>query len=186
MGEQYKSINEELIYKNLEIEYAEAQKSEIFQSAFSYYYILERSLFNIAVNKVELNEISTRDNSRLKEIIDEKKIIFRFFASNCSSCIETELASLKTLTKKIGKRRVILLTNKSTSQICNFMITNKIEIDLYETENLDLGIDFDKKNIPYLFFCDSNLNISSPFVLDNHSKDFVEHYYQSLLERFDD
>lgn len=183
---------EEIEYMALEVAYAERQKKENLSSSFSYLYIDGLEVKNIKTNKIELmlsesdkTSIGRDGVEHLVEIIDRPIIVFRFFSSNCSSCITNQLEILHEFSEKFGKEKVILLPDHLNNQIRDYLIRKKIEIGIYKTDDVDLGFSFDRQKIPYLFLCNKDMNISISFILDNNLKGFSDYFYNAALDRIE-
>lgn len=188
LNTKYEIIKENLIFKDLEVSYFEKQKNDIIVSSYSYLEIISKNFENIVLRKLELspslNQIIYKGKkNKLKETVNCGKIIFRFFSENCISCIEEELKKLEIFREKNNKIEVVLITDILTNETRDYLLSNKLFFDIYETGNLSLGIDFDKRKIPYLTICDNNLNVTLAFVLDSYSKGFSEYFYNSVMER---
>jgi thiol-disulfide isomerase/thioredoxin len=185
-------VKEELEYKDLEVAYSERQKNENIISAFSYLSIDGLKMSDIKTNKIELllseSEkicIKRSNVEHLTEIVDRPTVVFRFFSSNCGSCITTQLEILNKFSKKFGKKKVILLPDHLNNQIRDYLIKEKIIIGIYETDDVNLGFDFDKQKIPYLFLCNKDMDINISFILDNNLKEYSDFFFSAVLNRIE-
>ena len=184
---KYVKTKEELTYTEMEVKYAEKLNDEILESSFAYLTIDDKNLQDIQITKVKISlkdeVLIKRSNTwRLKQLFDRKYIIFRFFSTNCSSCIIDQLKLQQQIYSNLHRKRIILLTDHLNSSMREFLINNKIEINVYETGDVDIGFEFDRKKIPYLFVCGNDMNISMPFIIDNRTSSHSEHFYKAAMD----
>lgn len=172
--------------KQLEQEFS-IQSRDIKKQIESIYYYLDidgRKINDFDLTYYNINDISGNIKKgevlRFKEILDSKKCIFRFFQSSCTSCIIQQLDKLNAISKKTGIEKIILLTDYLNKDIHWYLIEKQIDLSVYETKNADIGIEFDKHEIPFIFICNEDLKIELPFVLNYNLLEYSDFFYKSL------
>lgn len=188
INDDLQKAKEDLVYKNLEIEYDDLEKDLIMNSSFSYLAIDNLTLSNIRITKVNIDSSNSNIVKRItinqfNNVITGKKVVLKFFSYNCSTCIEKQLGLLQKYSELIGRENVVLLTDYLNNTIRDFMISNKMDFSIYETGIENTGIDFDKQGVPYLFLINEELKISMPFILNDYLKDHSETFFNNLVLR---
>ncbi|NQX43060.1 hypothetical protein SAMN05421820_114111 [Pedobacter steynii] len=170
------------------------QKSELTEaknslsSVLKYLDIIQLPIRDIQVKQIQYSLLDPKKTKsqyvKLSNILNSKKVLFRFFRTACSSCIKDQINSLNLLGRKIGRDRIILLTDHLDDEIKIFLLRSGIELNIYETAEESLLPDFDKKQIPYLFTSDRDLLINTPFIISIESKYLSETFYKRIESKF--
>lgn len=170
--------------KEQNISYLSKNFEDKISSVLMYLEIDNLELDNFKLVQSYLINDAEDDFQEITQIINSDKIIFRFFQTSCSSCITQELDRLQMFSKKVPTSGIILLTDYLNKDIRWYLINNRINFKVYETREADLGVSFDKNQIPYIFLCGPNLKIELPYILTSKTMEYSEHFYRSAAIKF--
>jgi hypothetical protein len=167
---------------------SKASQEDLVKTILNYEKIDGKVFKNIKLSVRNPNEDLTQHKNDFKEtslskLLDDKKIVFRFFQTSCSECVTEQLGCLGVLAKKVGNNKIVMLTDKLSDEMSFFLLSHKLNFNIYETSNQDTGIDFDKKNTPYLFIIDKARNIHSVIILSPQSKIYSNSFYDNLVDK---
>jgi len=121
----------------------------------------------------------------LMEILNGKKIVFRFSERQCPSCIDAQMSLIKLHEKIFNKDDIILLASPLIKR--NILIKKneyKIKHSLYFIEEEGLKIKIEKLNMPYYFVTDKNYVVDLVFVPVKEIPLITKHYFANLNNRF--
>jgi len=121
----------------------------------------------------------------LMEILNGKKIVFRFSERQCPSCIDAQMSLIKLHEKIFNKDDIILLASPLIKR--NILIKKnefKIKHPLYFIKEEGLKIKIEKLNMPYYFVTDKNYVVDLVFVPVKEIPLITKHYFVNLNNRF--
>jgi len=125
------------------------------------------------------------DTLQISSIINEPKLIYRFYQETCVQCVEDELDILKKISDVIGSEHIIIISDFDKMNMLKTIINRKsIPSDYFiSKENMMLPIDNDEEKIATFFTLDSNLK--TDFVFKTGGEQYFEDpYYQRIIEYF--
>ncbi len=167
-------------------------KMELEQTIQDVTYYLDISndkLNNIIVKKIQGTSM-LRNSAYFQDdlvpfhsLLNNRKLIFRFFHTNCSSCIKEQMDKLNILSKTIGQDKILLVTDYLHSNIKWYLLENNINFNIYLTENNKLTPFFDDKMVAYIFISDINKKICSPFIIDESTIRLTDKFYARDFEK---
>ena len=120
---------------------------------------------------------------RLSQLLKPGMVVFRFFQTSCGSCVTEQLGMLNILQKKMGKEKVLILTDRLNEEVAYFIINRKYDFNIYETENAQQIADYDNEQIPYLFVTDIRGLINSAIIITPQSKIYSYVFYDNLSDK---
>ena len=108
---------------------------------------LSDSLFLTDVNGLKV---------RLRDIINENKLILRYSELNCQTCIDEQIKNLNIYADSIGADRILLFTNYETDvYMRRFKKLNKIKFAIYNMK-ADANKLLKDIGLPYMFVLSPN------------------------------
>jgi hypothetical protein len=144
----------------------------------------ERLQLNPAIQLIR-PAVSDSDTTTLSHLINgQPKLIIRYSNINWSLC-SRDFINIGTITEKIGKENIILITAPSRIEDLNaFKTTNKIEIPVYQFLDNRLSIPLERANIPFLFVTDSQFYTQFVFVPEPSMSSMTMAYLEIIKDRF--
>ena len=110
-------------------------------------------------------------------------LIFRFWGSNCQTCIDTEIQRMvQSLTEVDPDKVIILVSDKNVNDLSYFKKVNRVKFEILLVEKEDIKIPMEQYNIPYLFILSPDGFINSVFIPERNENKFSEQYY-SLIKK---
>ena len=119
----------------------------------------------------------------LSEVLQGYKLVFYYTLGACNSCVSEQFVMLDKLRKKVGKNRIVLLTNYLQKDFILFLNSNKIDIDFYIVENDDVGLP-SVNGISALLLLTSDQFVTTSFVLDIETKNYSNLFYDFVENKF--
>lgn len=168
-------------------EFEKKEAEAISASVLEYLDVSNKRLNNIKVFSIDLKlngDFKNDSAIRLSNIFNEKKIVFRFFQTSCITCVLDEIKNLNLLAKRIGKEKVVLITDNLSKDILTICLASNINLNIYETRNKNFGLIYDKKQTPYLFLLDRDLLIQKPFIVSTLGRGLSKKFYESIEDSF--
>lgn len=170
-------------FKEFHLLYTSAQKKSHIQSEYitKVNNIRDKEI-HITNNKLNSGLVlsdKTEKKMNLIDIIDQKKLIFRFDDSYCNPCINKYLSRLKKIQTSIGSNDIILLvTSKNKKAIDqNFNIDG---FNIFYINNLNY-LEYDKNKSPYFFTLSKDLVIGSCHIPEESQLDLLEAFLKRQL-----
>ena len=137
----------------------------------------EIRLREIFVNNSRMNSdfiLLDKNGERLSiiDILDKKKLVFRFEDSYCTPCINKYLLRLKRAQENTGCSDIILLVTSDDKQVF-FENIDADGFQVYFIDNLD-SLEYDNNGNPYFFSVGKNLILHDCFIPDESQLDLLE------------
>lgn len=159
-------------------------KNKCFQDS-----ILIAELHNAVLSQGSGNDINLKgsfevtdrhgETKTLKELIVDKKVIYRINETNCMSCVDKYLPFLKSMRSKLGKEKIIILGSFSSSKDL-YLTLEKYPINDIPVYNLNRFYlekeKIEQLNIPYVFEIDTSFYVSHMFIPQKHLPSLSQHY----------
>jgi len=141
---------------------------------------------NTFVENIYLTDLHG-DTVQLRKVITSPKLIFRFSNEFCRACVDADIESLKDLGNIIGNQNIIIVTDNENARLLNiFRSSSGIESPCYNlkgTFNLSIENSLNKKQVPFLFILDENLEVHFSFFADEASE-LNEIYFNRIIKYF--
>ena len=154
--------------------------------------ILEKDSIERLSNHIKLKEdfVLTDEIGKMYKISaligETKKIILRYPELSCTSCYQEQMMNINNLIEKIGYENVLILTAyQNPRDVHTFKRTNKLNKNVFNTIENDLGLALEKKNVPYLFVLDSNLHTRMAFMPLKNFPQLTDSYFELLMRIFE-
>lgn len=130
-----------------------------------------------------------RDNKMIYNLCDllkEEKLVFYFPSTFCASCVSNQLYRLNKLSKEIGNDNIVFLTDYASDSVMDYILSNNINVKIYETNGVDIGLPFIVENDLSIgiFMLVVNQKVKTSFVLSAETNDYVEFFYQMLKSKY--
>ena len=156
-------------------------------------YILKRSMekFNQCIfseNK-QISDIQLINgdlkNVLLSSLVQDEKLVYRFYKETCWQCIEDELDITKQLADSIGKDNILIISDfDQMSEMKALILQKKIKSPYFIfPSKFDLPIENDKNKIASFFLIDKNLK--TRFVFKAGGNQYIEDsFYKRIISFF--
>jgi len=122
------------------------------------------------------------DSISLSKVINNTKLIYRFFGSSCVQCIEDELDIAKQLADSIGANNIVIISDYNNINMLSAIIKRKNITSSYFIFNkkFELLIEDDEQAIPSFFLLDANLRTRFVFKTGGH-QNIADPYYRRII-----
>ncbi|MGV8139389.1 MAG: hypothetical protein AB2L20_29695 [Mangrovibacterium sp.] len=120
----------------------------------------------------------------LREKLEQSPILFfRFWGSNCQTCIDREIQRMvRHLTEVDPNKVIILVSGKDVNDLSYFKKVNRVKFEIFLVEKGDIKIPMEQYNIPYLFILSPSGFTNSVFIPERNENKLSEQYY-SLIKK---
>lgn len=96
---------------------------------------------------------------KLRDVINENKLILRYSELNCQTCVDEQINNLNTYADSIGVDRILLFTNYETDvYMRRFKKLNKIKFAIYNMKT-DANKLLKDIGLPYMFVLSPNIKM---------------------------
>lgn len=162
--EQEKRSLLDLVYGNMKMHYAYAE-----------FHFQDFILLDKERNKVKFSTI----------IGSSAKVIYKFSSSNCSSCIQSGLASIQKLIRKIPENQLIIVADGSTRRELQ-ALSNSLHLNypIYLTEDGAFDTILRKENIPFMFVVGPDMQMKDLFIPMKELPEYSEMYYHTIWRKY--
>ncbi len=132
-------------------------------------------------------ESESKNVISLKDILknNNKTLIYRYSATQCKMCIDSQLEILSSLFTSNNKYNIILLASNYLN-IRDLIILKKrhsLHFPIYLLCNDHLPIDVDSLGVPYFFLLDKDMEPQNVFVPQKEMPSFSVEYLTSIKEQ---
>lgn len=152
---------------------------------------IEKDTMQFLSESVNLNtnlKIENEDGEliMLKNILDRRKIVFRFFEFNCNACYENSYISYKEMINKIGRDNALLLADyQNKRNLYVFMRINDFRCEVYNTKGVELNLEIDKNRVPYFFIVDENMKATNVYAIGKiKASELVPKYLNHVYTKY--
>ena len=146
---------------------------------------------NILNSNLQLDSVMIKDS--LNNIIPLKKafksgqkqiLVCRFSKTNCESCVNFSIQSLRKWVESIGIENVMFLGNYRNNRLFNRTkpLYGIQDMMVYNTSAFQIPAE--ELDYPYFFILDSSLRISNVFVPDKATPNITNKYLKNVLKKF--
>ncbi|MFV0420292.1 MAG: hypothetical protein ACK5KT_16400 [Dysgonomonas sp.] len=121
----------------------------------------------------------------LKDIVEKKKLIFRYSELHCNTCIDTEISNLKQLADSIGNENIIVfVTPVNQKYIIQFKKLNNIKFAIYKLSE-DMEAQIPDIGLPYYFVLESdNFRLNASFVPQKEISELTNRYFNDIRSKY--
>jgi hypothetical protein len=144
----------------------------------------ERLQLNAAIQLIR-PAVFDSDTTTLAHLVNERpKLIIRYSNINWNLC-SRDLINIETITEKIGKEHIILITAPSRIEDLNaFKTANNIQIPVYQFLDKRLSLPLERENIPFLFITDKQFYTQFVFIPEPSDQSLTMAYLEIIKDRF--
>jgi hypothetical protein len=168
------------------------------QNSNRYNYIIEQLLLymqydnnkiqDIPVKKIKYEQFldenkSEQEIENLSQILKGEKLVLYFTQLACNSCVSEQILTLDKLRRKMGKESILLLTDYARDDVNLFLKSQKINLELYEIGNLDIGLNLSAE-APALLLLTTDNTVATSFILNADTKDYTNLFYDFVETKF--
>lgn len=123
---------------------------------------------------------------KLYDILKGEKIVFYFPSIFCSTCISDQLHALNKLSKEIGEENIVILTDKASDYVMEYILSNNVKVKIYETRGVDIGLPFknDYDLSLGVFMLTNNQTVKTSFILSTETKEYVKFFYRMIKDKY--
>lgn len=125
--------------------------------------------------------------SKLKDVLKGEKIIFYFPSTLCSTCITEQFYALNKLSKSIlSNDDIIFLTDFVSDATMEYLFTNNINIKIYETRGVNIGLPFDTDYDLSLamFLITNDEHVKTSFIISSETLEYVNFFYKMIKSKY--
>lgn len=151
---------------------------------------LEKFEQNIFTENTTLKNITVTDykgnKNPIVEIVDGKKLVYRFSEVSCRACVDMDIEILKQLGDSIGHNNIMVISKFDNLTRMNAMLNAKNFNSPYFNYNGKLGLSVEKDTLTepgFFFLIDNNLRISFAYKTDD-AHNFYSPYFRRIIEHF--
>jgi hypothetical protein len=124
------------------------------------------------------------DTIYLKDIVDDKKLIFRYSVLDCDACANVEFDNIKSFITKSKfdlNDFILLVYYKNLSDLIKSYRALEIDIPIYIVPNNNLNLPIDAEGIPYYFVIDTTFSISNLFIPKRTEINLTQHFFDQVI-----
>lgn len=139
----------------------------------------------LAPNAVLTNEDGKQE--KIKDILGQRKVLFRFDETSCFACVEHLIPHLKSLEKKIGNNILIVGSFYSAPDLFLTLERFKLNIPVYNMNPQQLKTlnrRLSAFNVPYIFILDGSYQTSHFFIPEKGMPELTSTYFNKLQTLF--
>lgn len=120
---------------------------------------------------------------KLKDILKGEKVIFYFPSTLCSTCVTEQFYTLNKLSKSVLENDdIIILTDFVSEATMEYLFTNNINIKIYETRGVNIGLPFETDYDLSLavFLITNNERVKTSFIISAETLEYVNFFYKMI------
>lgn len=149
------------------------------------YSIIQNRMNNTALDDLILiNEV--KDTLTISSLLTNKKLVYRFSALHCDSCIINEFENLKKHIINNGLKYqdvIVICYYQNPRNLFTFKRINKLkDFEIYNLLNDSIELEAENLSVPYFFVLDSTLKISQSFIPQKHLNQKTNDYLVVALK----
>lgn len=162
------------------------KRSDIQKSlSFMRDYYLELSIENNGkpLDKfIEIND-GKKNISTFEGIVNSKKLVFRYTELHCDVCVDKQIEAIKKISKKIGKKNIIILTEyENLKNLIIFKRLNSLSIPIFNLQN-KFNLPIEELDSPYYFVVDKDFVIKDLFIPIKEIENYTNKYLNIIYKK---
>lgn len=123
------------------------------------------------------------ESKNLCEVLQGEKVVMLFSPNCCSACAKSEIEKMQELTKKIGRKRIVVIADFPMHMQSAWTLLFDKE-GYYETDVEHLGLEGSPTKGTPLLLLTQNGRIKTSFVVGSQTSKYTEVFHEYLVEYF--
>ena len=159
---------------------------EIFQNN-----IQERTLLELQTEQqvlditLPISNPSLEERIPLEEVLNEKKLVFKYSEVTCQVCVDQVFAKIDTLINAVDQDRLLLMANyENPRDLYTFKRVNNIDQIIFNLGEEKLGLAAEQSSGPLFFVAYPNGKISHLFLPDKSMPRLTDEYIKFMRTNF--
>ena len=123
------------------------------------------------------------ESLELKDVLKGDKVVMLLSPNCCSACAKDEIEKLLNLSKKIGRKHLVMMADFPMHMQSSFSLLYD-DAGYYETDLENLGLEGSATKETPVVMLTQNGRIKTSFVVRPQTSDFADRFHEYLVEYF--